>query len=229
MKVLCVMVLLLGSVVSLHAQENEAEKLFRAMEKKIVSSLACEIKFEYKMQKGSAKGTMLVAGEKQFHLTISGLEDVLFGRMVVIGDGASVSMSTAKASWETPCNLRTWVGYPFCRGGLFVAVHMIPATRGENKQLQPDAKDSSFQVYNFKLVGEEKIGDIKTTKIEYKVGSRRGEQDDSPITLWIDSATQLPVQRLIKGSHSEPNLMIKETYQCKLDPKVDPKIFEIPK
>ena len=42
------------------AQDNDAEKLFRGMEKKLLAAKAFEVKFDYQLEKRKAKGELLV-------------------------------------------------------------------------------------------------------------------------------------------------------------------------
>jgi hypothetical protein len=65
-------------ILALHAEPNEAEKLFRDMEKKVTSAKSLECEFEAKMEGGpkmlGVKGTLALAEGNKCLLDIKGEE-----------------------------------------------------------------------------------------------------------------------------------------------------------
>ena len=78
-------------VLALHAEPNEAEKLFRDMEKKVNSAKTLECEFELKIEGGlvklSVKGTLALAEGNQCHLDAKVEGDGQTQTRMLISDG----------------------------------------------------------------------------------------------------------------------------------------------
>src|SRR2546430_3379897 len=74
------------------AQENDAEKLYRGMEKKLLAAKAFEVTFDYQVEKGKAKGELLVTRENKVRMKIVGhFEEKPKARFELVSDGNRVS------------------------------------------------------------------------------------------------------------------------------------------
>jgi hypothetical protein len=82
-----------------------------------------------------------------------------------------------------------------------------------------------FPVSGFKLGNKEKIGECEAQRLDYVLGVK-GKETTYHVTVWIDVKTELPVKRLVSDGGLP---WFTETYEMKLDGKLDPKIFEIPR
>ncbi len=73
---------------------------------------------------------------------------------------------------------------------------------------------------DFKAAEGEKVGGRDAKVLRYKLGTLG-------VILWLDARTHLPLKRHIL---SEKRVVITETYkEFTLDPKIDAKVFELPK
>jgi hypothetical protein len=87
-----------------------------------------------------------------------------------------------------------------------------------------DYKDM-FPVSGFKLGKKEKVGKRETRRVDYVLGYK-GKKDSYPVTMWIDLKTGLPVKRLVSDGGLP---FFTETYELRLDGKLDPEIFKLPR
>jgi hypothetical protein len=119
---------------------------------------------------------------------------------------------------STPGNLNRAILTWLARLGLLATQGPVPVT---------DEKDL-FTVSSFKLGNREKIGERETQRLEYQL-SIKGQDAPFSFTLWLDLKTGLPVKRTA-GTEAPPGTFVTETYlKLKLDEKVDPKKFELPR
>ena len=109
------------------AQDNEAEKLFRAMEKKIKAAEAFEVAFTYQEEKRTAKGSLLLTKDNKARLKISGhFQDKRNATIELLSDGKQLKTKGARffvgsngmsgmelgehSEWETPKNFHAQLG-----------------------------------------------------------------------------------------------------------------------
>ena len=83
-----------------------------------------------------------------------------------------------------------------------------------------------FSVSGFKLGPKERIGEGKARRVDYTLAVK-GNEGTFPVSLWIDLKTGLPVKRQVGTGVAK--VWYTETYQVKLNDKLDPKTFELPK
>src|SRR5207249_9088518 len=69
------------------AQDNDAEKLFRGMEKKLLAAKAFEVKFDYQLEKRKAKGELLVTQENKVRLKVVGALENRKAAFELVADG----------------------------------------------------------------------------------------------------------------------------------------------
>jgi outer membrane lipoprotein-sorting protein len=214
-----------------YGQENDAEKLFRAMEKKIRSAktiiVIVEGQINEKDKKGTIKGDFRAAeGDKaKMLLEVEGLDMGKPLKMTLISDGKKVYLIVGDMGGvrELMCDkvVEQGVGM-FARAGIAAA---IPAGADQDPKSAFDL-DKAVPVKDFKLGAKEKVGKKDTQVVEYHL-MVLGESLKA--SVWIDTATQLPVKREIV-SLARRESRVSEAYSTfTLDSKFEAKEFELPK
>jgi outer membrane lipoprotein-sorting protein len=216
------------------AQDNEAEKLFRAMEKKALAAKSFEVAFEYSLGNRKTKGSLLLTRDGKVRVNIRGdfgeggpnstFEAVSDGKRVVTKQGPSAGGK--KVVGKAPKNFHAVFGTTLSRGGVWFSLLVLPHLQAEGKEIALDRL--RIQVSDFKSGGAEKVGGRDAKVIRYRFGEGGMDSDDAEVTLWIDAKTLLPLKRAMVTKRDVVHLT--ETYRdFKLDPKVDAKAFELPK
>ncbi len=217
------------------SQVSDAEKLYRAMEKKVrgAKSLRVALDGETDSQdiniKGTVKATIYATqGNKsrmEIDLEMDGkAEKLLFltdgkAHYTKQGDKGTVDPNPKKAEQEGKL-----VPVMIARIGLTGTWMMAHAVAGEEKEIDLD-KDAP--VTNFKLGAKEMVGDktaqVVTCKLDFDGTSAK-------MSVWIDTKTHQPLKRVVAVDQDGQMLRITESYTTfAIDPKLEPKLFEIPK
>lgn len=194
---------------------DEAEKLFRAMGKKLADAKTVQI---------STHGTFATPGrfsrsQGQLVFALGNKAMIDFktetGRMLLISDGIRMMTVLNEESKikNTPSQLNSTLLTLFLRSGLVGSVW-----RDENGE---EPLEERFQVSEFRL-GEKDISD-RSQAIHFKMNVR-----DSPTpvsaSLWLDELTHLPLKRVSSGADK---VTITDTYDVKVNAKIDEGIFKI--
>jgi outer membrane lipoprotein-sorting protein len=225
------MVMAVLSAATLSAADNKdekgkaAEQLFQQMETKLHAAKTISLSFDSQVVsdslpiKGSKlKGTVVIADGKKARVEMSG--STAGGKTfhgLQISDGAQLVQDNGQprpAPKLYTSNLLTVVA----RSGFFITIMPLPPEPFTNPDI--DLKEG-FSVSGFTLGNKEKVGELETRQVDY-VLSVKGNAGQFPATVWIDLKTGLPVKRELKGMYTE-------NYELKLDGKLDPKMFELPK
>src|SRR5262249_5401325 len=91
-----------------------------------------------------------------------------------------------------------------------------------------DRAPDLYKLSDFKLAGQEKVGERNTQVLQYTV-TVKDVKDPLSMKMWLDAETNLPVRLAITGGKSDWT-DITETYgEFTIDAKVDAKLFELPK
>jgi outer membrane lipoprotein-sorting protein len=219
------------------AQENDAEKLYRGMEKKLLAAKAFEVTFDYQVEKGKAKGELLVTRENKVRMKIVGhFAEKPKARFELVSDGKQVRSRGAtfgiqttgrpkvelggESEWRMLKNFHTVLGSTLSRAGMSYTILLMPYLDGGDgsREIDPEFGGRN-KVDNFKLEGSEKVGATQAKRLHYRFGGLK-------MTLWIDAKTLLPLKR----AYVLDNMRIVENYhEFNLDPKIDAKAFELPK
>lgn len=227
------------------AQDNEADKLFRGMEKKLLAAKAFEVKFDYQFEKRKAKGELLVTQDNKVRLKVVGhFEEKRKAGFELVSDGKQVKTKGARffvasngqpavdaggeSEWQTTKTFHKVLGSTVSRGGVWFTVVVMPYLRGGDGELDPDGEESKMTVYDFKLAGAEKVGDKEAKVVRYRFGKGGGGRDDEEITLWIEAKTLLPLKRTFVLKNGGARI-VENYHEFRLDPKIDAKAFELPK
>jgi outer membrane lipoprotein-sorting protein len=232
------------------AQDKEAEKLFRDMEKKIKGAKALEIVFTYKLEGKRAKGSLLLTNHDKARLRVSGhyypgIEGNPSFELISDGKrfktkGAEIGVKTTGVPYidpegqttagDTGKGFHAMLAVVLSRGGIGYMVYGLPYwIQGDGGiDLDPDKPESRMTVYDFKAGAAEKVGERKAKVLRYRFG--KGGKGDAEITLWIDAENGLPLKRVFSNPKGVFVGRITETYsQINLHPKIDGKAFELPK
>jgi len=225
MRWLALIVLILAAAPA-RAQEAEAEKLYRAMEKKILAAKSLVVEFnsqhtvddKSEPSKFTVKGTIYVALGNKTRLDLESELFELGGKTLIVTNGES---KYAKVG-----NLVFHEG-PFpAKGEVLLALIARFGAAGaalEQKIATADL-DKDFPVKNFKLGVKEMVGKREAQVVQYQLqNNKSGEL--SEWSVWIDTKTQLPLKRAQAGK-SQRSM---ETYGVfTVDSKLDDKLFNVP-
>jgi outer membrane lipoprotein-sorting protein len=223
---------LLVAVTILVPQEaKEAEALFKKMEEKLAKAKTVQMKStaSAKMEQGemtlSADLFWEADNKVRLEYGMKAPEGEL--KSLYVSDAKSVVMTGhEKRSGVTPPKLtsdlvRSWSG----GGGFFVTFWIEAATFKDESHPK---RANVPKAVSFKMGAKEKIGDRDTQRIDFTLAEV--ESGEVSMSLWIDLATIIPVKREMRGFHGPEKLTLVETYSdFKLDEKIDPSKFELPK
>jgi outer membrane lipoprotein-sorting protein len=205
---------------------NEAKKLFRAMEDKLANAKALDCVFEIKMDPMSYKGSLFLAEGNKARLEINEATKERPMRCRLASDGARLSYQDNGLSHpnvsDTPKDLNrdilTWVARP----GVFLSQAPLPDVKAD------DAKDR-FPVSDFKLGNKEKVGELEAQRLEYRLAVK-GQESNYLVVIWLDLKTGLPLKRTVSPWEAKEKMVLVENYtKLTLDQKVDAKNFDLPK
>jgi outer membrane lipoprotein-sorting protein len=229
------------------AQDNEAEKLFRDMEKKIRAAKSFEITFDYQVEdlagtKRSSKGTLLLTKDNKAGLKVSGyFEGKRDAPLELVSDGTKLKTKGAKfvvasngvpgvekggqSEQETPKNFSVQLGALVSRSGVWFSLYVMPYLLRDG--IDPDDEGSKVNAYGFKLGAAEKVGEREAKVVRYRFGKGGPCPDDQEIILWVDAKTLLPLKRVLdlrKNRGVVSGIIITERYTgFTLDPKLGAK------
>lgn len=229
------------------AQPDEAEKIFRDMEKNVLAAKAFEVHFTYQAGKNQTRGRLLVTRDNRVLLKVNGrrrrkpggaFELVSDGKRVrtrgaklyVLPSGLPAAQEGGQSDGPTPKRFHDTLGHTVIRGGLWFTSFLMPYLIGEGAEPLTAPDRSKMRVYGFKLVGTEKVGNRQARVVRYRMGEERDREDEGQeMTLWIDGETLLPLKRSFVLKEGGEGMRITETYQVfGLGPKIEAGAFTLP-
>jgi hypothetical protein len=233
--------LLLAVLPLARGQDNEAEKLFRDMEKKIQAARAfrlavtIETRGDTKDRVGSFKGSLLLTNDNKARLKISGddfgearnWEMVSNGKQVRLKPYSAMPDFKEEATLATSNNLHGLLTTRVISFGVFPNVLRLTYLLLE----ADDPRTSKLDTWDFKMGAADKVGGRDAKVVRYKVG-QRAEKGQAAFTVWIDGKTLLPLKRVIVPDRTSraAGIIITEIYtEFTLDPKIDARAFVLPK
>lgn len=203
-------------------QEQDAEKLHEQFKSKI--SGASSIKAVFKTRQltpggdvvGEYAGTLQIQEPNQLHLALDGKSQGKSSTVSFTCDGTKVRTSAGKVI-DAPKYYARGHRWFFFNGGMAGNIHV-----GILRPIE-------LKPCDFKAVRKEKVGETETQVLEYRFDTGKPELEVHT-TLWLDAKTSLPVKRTLRLKRGEDEALFDETYESiKLDEKIDPKTFELPK
>jgi outer membrane lipoprotein-sorting protein len=215
---------LILAVAPARAEEGEAEKLYRAMEKRIRAARSLALEFNSQNtaddKKFTVKGTIHIAAGNKTRLDLESEVFELGGKTLIVTNGKS------KYAKVGPMVFREG---PFPPEGdvLLALIARFGATAAamERKIATADL-DKDFPVRNFQLGAKEMIGQRETQVVQYQIQNKL-VGNLAEMSVWIDTKTQLPLKRAEKETGKENRST--ETYSVfTVDGKLDDKLFDIP-
>jgi uncharacterized protein (TIGR03067 family) len=237
MRLVIVPVVLMSVTLPGVAQEaKDAEKLFRGFEKKLAAAKAIRISLE-----GTAtgiedvpgvikyKGTMVIAdGNKarfEMEVEMGGKKQkstVVSDGPKMVGDlfeGKGPSRNTPKKFFEETI--------AFFKHGGPVAGHVFSAEAEGVRSV------ATFKASAFQLGTKETIGKREVQVIEYKLTLENAPKEEAKLSLseklWLDVEIGLPLKRVFTGKLKKEFTYTENYSEFTLDPKLDAKLFELPK
>jgi outer membrane lipoprotein-sorting protein len=215
------------------AEPNEAEKLFRQMDAKLMKAKAVECVMEARTQEGEKRGTVkwraLVAEENKVRMEMDGDLFGMSGRLTIVGDGTR-GWLVGKGEPKEVKNYPRWMGdsvrASIARSGMMV--HFLLTSEGPpDKDFKVDEK---MRVTDFKLGEKEVIDKRESQVVQHTLTLKLPKEVQAEVTVWIDTMTQLPLKRVLTATVDGKKVTVTETYtKLELDGKIDPKQFELPK
>lgn len=221
MRWLALFVLILAAAPA-RAQEGEAEKLYRAMEKKVLAAESLALEFNSEMtvddKKFTVKGTIYVAAGNKTRLE---MESVLFGggKTLIVTNGESSYMKTGNLVYDKG---------PFAPKGEVLLALIARFGAAMEKKIATADLGKDWPVKNFKLGVKEMFGKREAQVVQYQIQDNK-IGDLTEVSVWIDTKTQMPLKRAMAGKDKKTIGDLAEAYGVfTVDSKLDGKLFDIP-
>ena len=215
------------------AQENDAEKLYRAMEKKIRSAQTLRLTFDGEAtgggQKLTLKGTALVAEGNKGRIEAEFASAGKSTKLLFISDGKTKYMKEGDMV-KTEAAESKDSAKPLA---MIARVGFLPSLlfgKAEGKDKEAFDIDKEAPVKNFKLGVKDKLGKRQAQVVEFEITFGPGASGRAAV--WIDTETELPLKRTltVEGKGKEDSFQVVETFATfTINPKLDGKAFDIPK
>jgi outer membrane lipoprotein-sorting protein len=240
--------LLLPVVLVAFAEDGkEAERLFRAAEKKLIEADSVQISFTTASTggklKSEAKGTLLLARgnkvrlelKRKSSLDLKGKPSEKSAADLMVCDGTRVNWErTAEGRagksdvQDAPKQFATLSAKASTRLGIGPGFFWLRLRTGGGKEPDPDEQ---LKLSDFSLGKKEKVGGREARVIEYKVtaGAGAGIGTTYTVQLWLDSETNLPLKRVVRIGDPATAVPSTETYEIHLNALIDKAKFEVAK
>jgi hypothetical protein len=216
---------------------DEAKKLFEAMEERLAKAksvnLGFSIEVEVEGKKVAAmKGSLTFASGDQARFEAEGKDEGEGYKVTLTSDGKRmrhIEMAGKKVIKDrevpTPKNLSAEWAWMLSRPGLSFGFDSLQISTVREKELNAG---ELFPISDLKLGVTEKVEGREARVLSYKVRNFRRKVLD--VTLWVDPLTRLPLKRVGLTSEGGMKAHFVELYTgIKIDEKLDPKQFELPK
>jgi outer membrane lipoprotein-sorting protein len=226
------MLVVLCFIAPVSAQDNEAEKIYRAMEKKVRGAKSLQVVFDgiIEIPKGKVNfnGTMSVAQGNKSRLEVNTELPGQTEKTLIITDGKSsyFKLNDNKARVDPkPKNVEQLdKALPGLQARLGLGAKVIFGGPEANTGMAFDL-DKFAPVKNFKLGAAEMVGKRNAQVVDYQVDI---QGKTTKMSLWIDVQTQLPLKRVLTAESLGQTIRYTENYTSyHLDAKLDLKLFEI--
>lgn len=209
------------------AKPNEAEKLFRDMEKQVMSAGTVEIAFDAVIKKNEQveklNYTLTFAEGNKFHLegTVGYQGKPI--KTILISDGTKMrERLDGKLDYEEKAFKDIDIAFRvmMARSG-WVVFHQMHKNGHKPEEF--------FTASDFKLGAREKVGGRDTQCLQYTL-TMKEEKDPLTVRLWLDTKTHLPVKRATDLKVGNKTWEVVENYsRMVLNENIDPQKFTVPK
>jgi outer membrane lipoprotein-sorting protein len=221
----------------IYGQDKDAEKLYRAMEKKVREAKSIKVLWEAELQNqpgesGKVKGSTHLADGNKARIEFAGSLKGTDGKLLLVSDGKqTVTQGTLMSPPGEPgpppqptrANFYKTLAALTARGGMLLPVFVSVGAKDDDS----DEIDKVLPLSAFKLGGKEKIGKVDAQIIEYTIAF--DGKDKAKVKLWLDAKTMFPVKRHMAPEGKEGTFLAEAYSEFVLDPKLDAKLFELPK
>jgi outer membrane lipoprotein-sorting protein len=170
MRWLALFVLILAAAAA-RAQEGEAEKLYRAMEKKVLAAESLTLDFHSDMtvddKKVTLKGTIHVAAGNKTRLELESELFQLGGKTLIVTNGESKYAKVGDLVFDKG---------PFPPKGevlLAMIARFSAAIAAMEQKIATADLDKDFPVKNFKLGGKEMVGKREAQVVQYQLQDKK--------------------------------------------------------
>ena len=194
---------------------NEAEKLYRGLEKKIGKAKALHLAFASKLMKGANevghfKGSIALMEGNKARIEVKGSTEGNDISLKLVSDGKNLKITANPPGKESELPLPKRFGANVRTGLSRVgpSMGMVMVGGGGDKE-GPDF-DKLFRPSDFKLGANTKVAGRDARTIQYKV-TISGKETAS-VKLWLDAKTLLPLKREITGEKQGESMRILESY-----------------
>jgi outer membrane lipoprotein-sorting protein len=214
-------------------QGNDAEKLFREMEKKITEAkslrVASDIVVKDKREGGTLKSLVALAPGNKLRLTMKGKGGGKELEMEVACDGdklhARMTPPDESKQQAAPKDLHAVMSTVISRTGPLGTSFIVSGRDWPGVPRESDL-DKLFHVHDFKMGEAAKVNGRDAKVLHYRLDI--AGKKPAKITLWLDARTLLPLKRVIIPEAEDAQ--ITETYtEFTLNPQLDAKTFELPR
>jgi outer membrane lipoprotein-sorting protein len=183
-------------------------------------------------------GTLLLAKGNKARLDMASEIQGQKHKFTLISDGAKVRTGSgveAKGTVEdTPKNANAIFAGVATRAGVWDLTQMQPLKLDKVDPKQVKLEDL-VTVADFSVGKKEKIRGRQALRIDYKLTLNfRGVKETLDAQLWLDSETNLPLQRTLSGKalsdkEDEGEIRLTETYDIRVNGKIEASKFQLPK
>jgi RNA polymerase sigma factor (sigma-70 family) len=210
-------------------KQEVGEKLYRAMEKKILEAKSLRVTFDLSVTKDGKegiriKGTVQLGTDNKLRIDAEGAIEGKQERIKAVCDGRQLVYRDTDHPALLPVQAPAALGSAI--RGLMARVGAIGTILGSNTSSSPPSGDIGklFTVSNFEFAGTEKIGKTEARIVRCTLTMPGNVELEEKI--WIDPATSLPVKREIVENKEFPDATDVYT-EFVIDPKLDAKLFEL--
>lgn len=212
--------------------DDDAEKRIRAMEKKLDLAKTIQVTFESRAEglrdSGTFNGTLTVTESNKMHL--EGAIEIKGTKVdwKKISDGTKTTEEGLDRGFRaTSKSLTEDLRRSLTHGGFIMGTYMSAARDGE--EFWMDFRASDFELGKPDNVGTRRAQIVASKLTPVAKGKTKVDITFSE-TIWLDAETNLPLKRVFTGNPDGKKITFTETYEkFVLDPKVDAKLFELPK
>ena len=233
---------------ALAAPPSEGEKLLLDAERQLLDAKSLRITFEIESKIdlfAKAVGTLeIIEGNRsRTEVKVNGVnKNEVDLKLVEVSDGTTNRLVVATANgkddegmrpeFQVPKSYSEYVRRSLMRHGLFDTGYRFSAVgrKGMRVDFEKLDPEKEFPWGKFKPVVKEKLGDREALRVEYRMTFL--EDDEATTIIWVDAKTKLPLKRVLMGKDGDGKEVEKfiEVYKTiDLNPKLDPKLFVLPK
>ena len=233
---------------ALAAPPSEGEKLLLDAERQLLDAKSLRITFEIESKIdlfAKAVGTLEITegNRSRTEVKVKGKkEDEGEMKLVEVSDGATNRLLVAeeggkpaevgRVEFQVPKSYSEYVRRSLMRHGVFNTGYRFSALTSKGRKVDFEKLDpeKEFPWGKFKPVVKEKLGDREALRVEYRMTFL--EDDEVTTIIWVDAKTKLPLKRVLmrKGEDGKEVEAFIEVYKTiDLNPKLDPKLFVLPK